>query len=267
VFIYHVVQRIAADPGEPAGRRPAPVGQTGAAGEDWSPFVAAGYSFTDFPPGSRVLDIGFGNGWQMRGAAMAGCRAFGVEYDAALAGRARVSGLAVCQASSEQLPFADASLDGVICKVVILLTDEAKSIAEIARVLRAGGIARVSFHGAGYSLRYLFAGPGWKRRLYAARTMVNTVVYRLLRRRLPGFLGDTLLQTSARLRRYYRQCGLELVEEHPSPRYAGAPVFIYHTVRKAETTSPPATGDRRALVSAAPDALGSFAAAGTRRRR
>jgi SAM-dependent methyltransferase len=174
----------------------------------------------------------------MRGAAMAGCRTFGVEYDAALARRARTDGLAVCQASSEQLPFADASLDGVICKVVILLTDEARSIAEIARVLRAGGIARVSYHGPGYSLRYLVAGPGWKRRLYAARTMVNTLVYRLIGRRLPGFLGDTLLQTSARLRRYYRQLGLELVEEHPSPAYAGAPVFIYHTVRRIERPVP-----------------------------
>ena len=209
-----------------------PLSQTPTAAEDWSPFVAAGYSFTDFPPGSRVLDIGFGNGWQMRGAALAGCRVFGVEYDATLAGRARAEGLAVCQASSEQLPFADASLDGVICKVVILLTDEARSIAEIARVLRPGGIARVSYHGAGYSLRYLFDGPGWKRRVYGARTMVNTIVYRLIGRRLPGFLGDTLLQTSARLRRYYRRRGLELIEEHPSPSYAGAPVFIYHTLRK-----------------------------------
>ena len=51
-------------------------------------------------------------------------------------------------------------------------------------------------------------------------------------RRLPGFLGDTLFQTTARLQKYYRAAGLELVEEHAAPRYAGAKVFIYHTVKK-----------------------------------
>ena len=66
-------------------------------------------------------------------AERAGCRTFGIEYDPELAARAKANGLTVCQASSEHLPFADASLDGVICKVVILLTDEAQSIAEIAR--------------------------------------------------------------------------------------------------------------------------------------
>jgi SAM-dependent methyltransferase len=200
--------------------------------EDWSSFVAADYAFDLFPCGSRVLDIGFGRGMQMRALAARGCQTLGIEYDPALAGAGARDGLAVCRASCEQLPFADASLDGVVCKVVILLTDEAKSVAEVARVLRPGGTARISYHGVGYSLRYLLIDPNWRRKIYALRTMANTAVYRLTGRRLPGFLGDTLFQTSRRLQRYYRRCGLELIEDHPSPRFAGAPVFIYHTVRK-----------------------------------
>jgi hypothetical protein len=33
------------------------------------------------------------------------------------------------------------------------------------------------------------------------------------------------------LRRYY-QAGLEMVDEFKAPRFAGAPVFIYHVMRK-----------------------------------
>lgn len=202
------------------------------AAEDWSPFVATDYAFDAFPRGSRVLDIGFGRGMQMRALTANGCRSFGIEYDPALAAAGARDGLTVCRASSERLPFGDASLDGVVCKVVLLLTDEEKSVAEIGRVLRPGGTARISYHGVGYSLRYLLTDPNWKRKVYALRTMANTVVYRLTGRRLPGFLGDTLFQTTRRLQRYYRRFGMELVEQYPSPRFAGAPVFIYHTVRK-----------------------------------
>lgn len=218
---------------------------------DWSKYVAADYAFDRFPSGARVLDVGFGRGGQMRAASAHGCRTFGIEYDPGLAAAGARDGLAVCRASAEHLPFATASVDGVICKVVLLLTDERRSIAEIARVLRPGGTARISYHGIGYSLRYLAVDPGWKRKVYALRTIVNTAVYRLTGRRLPGFLGDTLFQTTGRLRRYYHACGLELVEHHPAPRYAGAPVFIYHTVRRRRT----------------PDAPSSCDAAGTSRRR
>jgi SAM-dependent methyltransferase len=200
--------------------------------DNWSPFLAEDYSFCEFPAGARVVDIGFGEGTQMRAAAVSGCRMFGVEYDAARAARAAAAGLTVCRASAERLPFAEASFDGVICKVVLLLTDEARSIAEIARVLRPGGTARISYHGPGYSLRYIVEDPDWRRKVYGVRTLVNTAVYRLTGRRLPGFVGDTLFQTTARLQRYYAACGLELVQEHPSRRWRGVPVFIYHTVRK-----------------------------------
>lgn len=199
---------------------------------DWSAYIARDYEFTRFPPGARILDIGFGMGWQMRASEAAGVRAFGVEYSAALAARAAASGLKACRGSSEQLPIASASVDGVICKVVILLTDEAKSIAEVARVMRPGATAHISYHGLGYSLRYLAEGPGWKRRLYAIRTVMNTGLYRLTGKRLPGFLGDTLYQSPGRLQRYYANVGLELVADHPAPRYGGQPVFIYHTLRK-----------------------------------
>ena len=202
----------------------------------WSSYQADDFTFVDYAPGSRVLDVGFGGGHQMRHLREGGCRAYGVEYDWELTRRGRADGLAVARAKAEELPFRDGSLDGVVCKVVIPYTDEARAIAEIARVLRPNGVACISFHGLGYSLRYLTRGS-WRHRVYAARVIVNTVVYTLTGQRLPGFVGDTLYQNRERLQRYYSEAELEVVREHPSPTFMKAPVFIYQMLRRVEVRS------------------------------
>lgn len=199
---------------------------------EWDGYLAADFVFADFPPGAQVLDVGFGGGEQMKKLRARGCRAFGIEYDGQLAARGAAAGLRVCRAQAERLPFATASVDGLLCKVVIPYTDESHAVAEIGRVLRPGAVARVSYHGLGYSLKYLLTERDWKRRVYGARVIVNTWIYAMTGNRLPGFLGDTIYQSGARLRRYYRDAGLELVEERPSGTFAGAPVFLYHTLRR-----------------------------------
>ena len=67
--------------------------------------------------------------------------------------------------------------------------------------------------------------------LYAARVIANTLLYSLSGRRLPRVLCDTMYQSERRLRGYYRRTGFEIVPT-PAPRFLGAPVFIYHTLRK-----------------------------------
>ena len=199
---------------------------------EWPGYIRSDFDFAEFPAGASVLDVGFGEGDQMRALLRRGCRSLGVEYDPALTRRGRAEGLTVVRASGDALPFRSGTFDGVICKVVVPYTDEARAIAEIARVLRPGGLARVSFHGLGYKLRYLLAGSDWKRRVYGARVIGNTLVYMLTGRRLPGFWGDTLYQSERRLGRYYARAGLERTIT-PSRRFLGATVFIYHTLRKS----------------------------------
>jgi SAM-dependent methyltransferase len=187
---------------------------------------------TRYCRGAIVLDVGCGSGAQLTRLREAGHRAIGVEVDPVAARACRTIGHTVVIASAESLPFRRDSCPGVLCKVVIPYTDERLAIAEIGRVLAPGGVAVLYLHGIGYSLRYLLRPDIWKRSVYAAKTIVNTVVYRVVRRRLPGFLGDTLFESERRLRRYYLSAGLTLESTIPSRRFVGRPVFIGHVVRK-----------------------------------
>lgn len=199
---------------------------------EWADYVADDFSFEEYAPGARVLDVGFGGGEQMRRLNARGCRGIGVELDSQLVAEGRRSGLAVCRAVAERLPFQSGAFDGLICKVVIPYTDEAVAIAELARVLRPGATARVSYHGLGYKLRYLLTDRDWRRRVYGGRVIANTWVYACTGKRLPGFWGDTLYQSERRLRKHYKVAGLELVKAFSSRHFLGAPVFIYHTLRR-----------------------------------
>lgn len=199
---------------------------------EWVGYINEDFAFDDFPPNARVLDVGFGTGEYMERIRARGGRAIGLEIDPELALNARRSGLAVFRAQAEHLPIRTSSLDGVVCKVVIPYTDESNAVAEIARVLRPGGTARVSYHGLGYFLKYLLTDRNWKVRVYGLRSILNTALYAMTAQRLPGFWGDTVYQSERRLRGYYASSGLELMEAHPAPSFAGAPVFIYHVLRR-----------------------------------
>jgi len=199
---------------------------------EWAEYLVEEFSYTAFSPGSRVLDVGCGSGEQLLALRDAGCDPVGVEPTASLVDELRSRGFDVRHGYAEQLPVDDRSVDGVVCKVALPYTDERRAIAEWGRVLRPGGRVRACYHGAGYYLRYLFAGPGAARRVYAARSLVNGQWYAATGRRLPTFIGDTLYQSPARLADYYARNGLSLDRSWPAPHYAGHPVFIYHELTK-----------------------------------
>ncbi len=200
---------------------------------NWSCYLLPRFEFERFPVHALVLDVGCGPGAQLRQLGIQKCRGVGIDLDRASIAACREEGLPVVLASAERMPFRACTLEGAICKVAIPYTDEARALAEISRVLRSGGTARFCYHGAGYYLRYLLCGTShWKFRFYGLRSVLNTWIYVVLGRRMPGFVGDTLYQSQRRLRNYYRACHLRLVEEHPSPTFLGFPVFIYHVVEK-----------------------------------
>lgn len=93
----------------------------------------------------RVLDLGTGEGQLARRLAAAPAPPdllIGLDSSAAQLGNARAEGggPVFVQGTGEQLPFADAAFDGVVCCLVIEHTsDPDRVLAEVARVLVTGG--------------------------------------------------------------------------------------------------------------------------------
>jgi len=198
---------------------------------EWTGYVRDDAEFS-FVPGSRVIDVGCGEGVQVLRLSNLGVWVCGVDPSRGALKRGREKGLRLVRGEGEHLPFRRGAFDGVICKVALPYTDERSTVGEIGGVLRYGGTAFVVGHGAGYYLRYLLRPSDARHAIYAARTLLNTWLWALTGHRLPGFLGDTCYQSRGRLLKWYEASGLKLEHELGSPRYLGCPVFIYHRLKK-----------------------------------
>jgi ubiquinone/menaquinone biosynthesis C-methylase UbiE len=99
--------------------------------------------------GSRVLDVGCGDGRHIAAAAARGCYAIGLDYDATELAKARTrlgaTRVDLIAGDATRLPFRDAALEAVICTETLEhLPDDAGAMTEIRRVLMDGGM----LHGA-----------------------------------------------------------------------------------------------------------------------
>ena len=100
----------------------------------------------DLHAGWSVLDVATGSGNAAIAAARLGCEVTGADYVPALLDRGRIRSAAEAlpvdyvEADAEQLPFADASFDGVLSVFGSMFApDHPRTAAEIARVCRPGG--------------------------------------------------------------------------------------------------------------------------------
>jgi ubiquinone/menaquinone biosynthesis C-methylase UbiE len=98
-------------------------------------------------PGQRWLDVGCGTGQLVRALRETGVSVVGADFDRQMIAFARKKTpgpLAVARA--EQIPFGDATMDGVVAISLMGCVLEARPIfAEIRRVLRADGHAVMTF--------------------------------------------------------------------------------------------------------------------------
>ena len=112
-------------------------------------YVLWDYDHTPFDAGSRILDVGFGDGDDLRSLAARGCTAVGVDVALAPDSRSVHGAARLLLARAEHLPFRDASFDGAVMKVVLPYTDERVAVREVARVLRPGAVWELTAHGIG----------------------------------------------------------------------------------------------------------------------
>src|SRR5712692_8577804 len=93
-------------------------------------------------PGARVADLGCGSGAFTHLLKRAGYDCVGLDISAKLVelGRSKYPDIEFFEGDVEQLPFPDASLDGILLSgVVHHLPDPSRCAAEVFRVLRPGG--------------------------------------------------------------------------------------------------------------------------------
>jgi len=153
----------------------------------------------------RVLDVGCGIGQALFPLAVSK-QAIGVGIDVSetacrmgrevYAARLPDARIAFVLGVAESLPFAPDSFDVVNCGFALPYTDNARALAEIARVLRPGGLFLLKIHHALYYLRELRRGllsRDLSMILYAGRVLVAGAIYHLTRRQPSGvrFLNES----------------------------------------------------------------------------
>lgn len=141
-------------------------------------------------PGERILDLGGGTGRGSARLLARGCRVVLADYSDGMIGRARAATrgeAAMVRADAGRLPFADASVDGILCTNSFHhYPDPAAALREMRRVLRPGG-------------RLSLTDP-------AAEALASRIAIDLVEKRLFG-LDEVHVHDAAEWRRLLREAG------------------------------------------------------------
>jgi ubiquinone/menaquinone biosynthesis C-methylase UbiE len=97
----------------------------------------------------------------------------------------------------EKMAIGDEYCDGVLCYGALFCTDWKKTVREIARVTKKGGIIYLNANGVGWYLhlwlnRYNEIN-GYSPRHYAAKTFLNTIEYEMSKKYAPQY-GDIIIE-------------------------------------------------------------------------
>ena len=186
---------------------------------------AEGQMPPSFPSGSRVLDIGCGRGQRLADLQAQGCKVVGVD----IAVPANRSAIPFVLASAEALPFKAQTFDGGLSRVMLPYVHDRVVMRELSRVCKVGSTIQLITHGLGYYLAMTLGRfSSFKGRIYGVRTILNTLLYRLTKRR---FLGDTIFHSHPALSRLAGRYRWQIVRTLRGRSFLRCPVFLYYVLR------------------------------------
>lgn len=133
-------------------------------------------------------------------------------------------------ARAEFLPFAAESFDLVHCGLALPYMDNARTIAEVSRVLRPGGMFLLKIHHALYYLRELW--QGLMRRdllsvIHGGRVLTAGTLYHLMQRQPRAKLLNESFQTRWLLERELNKHGLS-IEREQTKTNPQTPAFVIY---------------------------------------
>jgi SAM-dependent methyltransferase len=180
---------------------------------------------------STFLDIGCGSGYV--NDYLAGCkpleRNLGFDFDSDAIQMAQESQrnpgrtLWFC-ASGEEIPLADASVDHILCRVVLPLVSANRLAAEIGRIIRPLGTVALSLHPWRFYLPWFSLQPrDWKRTVAGTVIFISSLWFNLTGQQIQLRWGrhriTQTFQTEYRIRRLLRKHGLNVYRVVREPEF------------------------------------------------
>lgn len=137
------------------------------------------------------------------------------------------------QSRAEALPFESEQFDIVNCGLALSYLDNAHAIAEVARVLRRGGLFLLKIHHARYYLWEMWAGLTSFRMssvVYGGRVLVAGSIYHLIGRQPNARLLNETFQSKWLLNRELAKHNLSIEREQATSN----PLTPAYVIRKAD---------------------------------
>jgi ubiquinone/menaquinone biosynthesis C-methylase UbiE len=161
------------------------------------------------PRSHKILDVGCGAGQTLL-AAYPDRVTFGIDidYDAVKLGSSHAEQVRFACAAAESLPFADSSFDEVVARGALPYTSIDRSLQEIRRVLKDGGIAWMTLHPPSIPWRTA-KRSNWKGKIHFSYIVLNSLCFHFLQRQFPypGGRGYESFQTEHGIRRALEKAG------------------------------------------------------------
>jgi ubiquinone/menaquinone biosynthesis C-methylase UbiE len=158
------------------------------------------------PTDSRVLDVGCGAGQTLM-TAYPHRLTFGIDIDlsALRLGRTLTKDVCFVCSKAEALPFRPAEFHLVTARVSLAYTDIRKSLMEIRRVLKPGGLLWMTLHP--FAIPWQQANTSnWKGKLFFAYVLLNSVLFHLTQLQFPLRGKYESFQTEGGIRRALQSC-------------------------------------------------------------